>query len=356
MSHPTALAVYTYAGGFSLGVQQAGFDVLAHFEDKYGVKTAALNFPKIDIRSPRSSWNPKDYAGKIDFVFANPPCAVFSRSSMRPGRGLNTHQEDPRTACYEHIYDVVKIVRPRVFAIESVSEALTRGAAVIRHLADRAERFGYNITLLTVNAARHGVPQNRKRFFFIGHTFQRVDFINPGLTDVTVRQALVEVLPQTFPTLTPYALDIRKMVRVMPKTGGKVRNYFERLRKHGDKRALQFKLPGFFPRSIDPDSVGPVVIGVSEWFHPNGNVFSLEEFKALCGFPHSFVFPESHGHTQRIQLLARGLAPPVAKYVSAQILKGLKKKDVKAALRAVDMTSGEPREYDWEPLEVDPLG
>ena len=67
---PTALGVDIFAGLFTCGVKQAGFEVLGHLEHgNYGVKSALANYPKLDIRVGYDNWEPERFKGKVDFIY-----------------------------------------------------------------------------------------------------------------------------------------------------------------------------------------------------------------------------------------------------------------------------------------------
>src|SRR5260370_23897113 len=82
MSARTALGVYIFGGGFTVGVKRAGFRVLGHLEDgPFGVSTAKRNHPELSghIHTDPASW-PLDQFGMVDFVYGNPPCAPWSQA------------------------------------------------------------------------------------------------------------------------------------------------------------------------------------------------------------------------------------------------------------------------------------
>jgi len=72
----SAVGAYIFAGGFTLGVKRAGFDVQCHLEESdYGVATARKNFPGLPIHYPPDRW-PLDEISQspVDWVYGNPPC------------------------------------------------------------------------------------------------------------------------------------------------------------------------------------------------------------------------------------------------------------------------------------------
>ncbi len=88
---PTAVGIHIYAGGFTVGVKQAGFDVLCHLEiGKYGVASVKANWPALPVHIGEENWPLKDLAKKeVDLLYSNPPCAIFSVAGTLPSR--STH-------------------------------------------------------------------------------------------------------------------------------------------------------------------------------------------------------------------------------------------------------------------------
>lgn len=141
----TALGVHIFAGGFTCGIKQAGFEVLGHLEDgTYGVESARLNWPDLSIWTAESEWPLKQLSHtrkQIDLVYCNPPCAIFSPST---GRDRNHWRSDPRENCWRQCVRVFYELRPRAFVIESVTQAWTSGRDLVTELMDSAMSVGYS--------------------------------------------------------------------------------------------------------------------------------------------------------------------------------------------------------------------
>jgi len=168
---PIAIDLFCGAGGMSLGMEKAGFDVtLAVDYDGYHVATHERNFPygKVKCASVQDlDGNAiRHLAGctsDIDLVFGGPPCQGFSNMGLR-----DTH--DPRNTLIFHFARLVDELYPKAFVMENVT-GLNMGAtravfdAFLKKVSSR-----YNVTLpvQVLNAVDFGVPQARKRLFVIG--------------------------------------------------------------------------------------------------------------------------------------------------------------------------------------------
>ena len=108
-SNIKALSLFSGMGGDSLGIKNAGIDVVAFNEfDKHAVEAHKLNFPDSVLISDPTQKKPKDrtniqlipdemfsaYKGEVDLIFAGHPCFVS-------GTKVLTHNG------YKNIEDVV---------------------------------------------------------------------------------------------------------------------------------------------------------------------------------------------------------------------------------------------------------
>lgn len=101
--------------------------------------------------------------GEADMVTGGFPCQGFSTA-----RGKR-YIDDPRNKLYKECVRVVREALPRMFLFENVPGlASMDGGKVIRQICDDLAASGYNVRWDILNAADYGVPQNRKRVFFIG--------------------------------------------------------------------------------------------------------------------------------------------------------------------------------------------
>jgi len=170
---PIGIDLFAGAGGLSLGFEQAGFDIAAAVEiDPIHCAVHEYNFPNskvicasvVDLTGDEIRRRAKLGDVEIDCVFGGAPCQGFSMIGKRV-------LEDPRNQLVFHYVRLVSELRPKYCVFENV-----KGLTVGRHkqfLAELIEalgQVGYNILLpyKVLNAAEHGVPQDRRRLFLIG--------------------------------------------------------------------------------------------------------------------------------------------------------------------------------------------
>lgn len=167
----TALDFFAGAGGISLGLEQAGFRVLAANElEPQHLLVHAKNLPGAKpLLGSIEDWTAERIfdllgigPGDLDVVAGGPPCQGFSVIGRRD-------LTDPRNNLALTFAQRVLELRPRAFVMENVP-GMRAGPfrevldAVVEYLAPY-----YDIPEVEVlNAADYGVPQNRKRLFVIG--------------------------------------------------------------------------------------------------------------------------------------------------------------------------------------------
>jgi len=213
-SLPTGLDLFCGAGGFSLGVEAAGIDVVAaaemdpaatatylHNLGSRGGCAVAYDSPERRDRFLRGLKRYKlsggwigaargveadsvgcrgfyhgDIAGltgqamlelaqvaRIDVVFGGPPCQGLSPANSK------ACIEDPRNGCLWEFMRIVTELGPRMFVVENVPQLLTAGkGGLYMALRDMALDAGYDVVANVLNAADYGVPQHRRRAFVVG--------------------------------------------------------------------------------------------------------------------------------------------------------------------------------------------
>lgn len=213
---PIGVDLFCGAGGFSLGMHEAGFDVLGAAEwDVHAAHTYLLNLaaPDCEIRTMgekatlkwethlKGSYGPKEggwigsgylakrdqlergckafwlgdvrdltgaevldaVGGDVGCVFGGPPCQGLSSANA------NACIEDPRNAMLWEFMRLVGEIRPRSFMIENVTGLLTVAkGALFEALARTANEHGYNVVAQKLDAASYGVPQYRLRAIVVG--------------------------------------------------------------------------------------------------------------------------------------------------------------------------------------------
>lgn len=164
---PTVVDLFSGAGGLSLGFRNAGFRVLAGVDnDASAMTTFANNFPEaravVADLSDRQADLSEELSGDVpDVIVGGPPCQGFSLAGFR-------NEFDPRNELLKNYLTVVRALRPKAVVIENVPSMLSlydgrAGDAIRNGLSD----LGYRLHERVLNSAEYGVPQRRRRVFFV---------------------------------------------------------------------------------------------------------------------------------------------------------------------------------------------
>lgn len=319
-----ALGAMIFAGGFTLGVREH-FHVLGHVEgNTYGVKSAKRNMPHLPIWVGTDKWKPAvDHLSEyhnIDFMYANPPCAVWSVAGSVMTGGADAWRRDPRLQCWRDCFNLAMYARPKVYVCESVTRAFTAGREFMEELASQAKEQGYAVTHLTIDAQWHGLPQRRKRYFFVAHRVG-LQFPQPNWAPPkTAAEALAEVDDPGPVSEIKDPLQRELLPKLEP--GKPLRVIWEEVKRQREGPEENWERitagvkgrPRMFLHRIHPDR--PIGTITGDYFiHPHEDRFlGMKELRWLNGIPTDYWLegdPKAHA-----SLIARGVAPPVAEYVA----------------------------------------
>lgn len=183
MKKPILVSLYTGAGGLDLGLEAAGFETRVAVEfDADSAATLRKNrdWPVFerdihDVRSGELLAAAGIKEGEADLLAGGPPCQPFSKSGYW-ARGDVARLDDPRASTLEAYLRVLRDIKPKVFLLENVAGLAYRQKDEGLQLLDRTIReinrtagTRYSFVGALLNAADYGVPQERERFFIVGH-------------------------------------------------------------------------------------------------------------------------------------------------------------------------------------------
>ncbi len=101
-------------------------------------------------------------AKEIDVIVGGPPCQGFSTVGKRD-------EKDPRNRLWWHFYSLVAELRPAYILLENVEGILLMQKGAVRDsIISSFGELGYHMASSLLRAADYGVPQLRKRAFFMG--------------------------------------------------------------------------------------------------------------------------------------------------------------------------------------------
>jgi DNA (cytosine-5)-methyltransferase 1 len=149
-------------GGLSLGFQNAGFDIVAAYDNwKPAIDVYRMNFEhpiyEQDLADERTQAEIKELSP--DIIIGGPPCQDFSSAGHRNvnlGRAVLT-----TTYC-----DIITTIRPQYFLMENVPEITKKD--ILTEVLERFKDAGYGLSSAVLDASLCGVPQSRKRYVLVG--------------------------------------------------------------------------------------------------------------------------------------------------------------------------------------------
>lgn len=159
--------LFAGCGGLSKGFSDAGFKTTIAFEkDDWAAETFSANHDAHILTGSIENYNLLSIIpNRIDGIVGGPPCQGFSLSG-------NRDPSDPRNSLFMQFAKSVELSDPKFFVMENVPGLLSSKNAnnesvkdiVIKVFSD----LGYKVALETLDASDYGVPQKRRRIFFIG--------------------------------------------------------------------------------------------------------------------------------------------------------------------------------------------
>ena len=166
--------LFSGAGGLSQGFRDAGCNIISAVEiNKNLSQTFRNNFKKTKIfEEDISKVKSKDLLvneSKVDIVIGGPPCQGFSMSGKRI-RGNGIFLNDKRNKLFKEFVRIINDLKPKIFLMENVPGILNIFQGKTKNqILSIFESIGYDAKVKVLLAADYGVPQLRKRAFFIGN-------------------------------------------------------------------------------------------------------------------------------------------------------------------------------------------
>lgn len=167
----TVIDLFCGAGGLSEGFRQAGFHVRSgqDFDHQAG-RTFAVTHPEakfiggpIQNVTPEALLKASDVKrGEIDVIVGGPPCQGYSVYNHQ--RGVR----DPRAGLFRQYLRIVEGILPRWLVMENVTGITSiAGGKIVNEIFEGMKGLGYRVEMKVLKAEEFGVPQERRRVFFI---------------------------------------------------------------------------------------------------------------------------------------------------------------------------------------------
>ncbi|AYG96390.1 DNA cytosine methyltransferase [Brevundimonas naejangsanensis] len=358
MSQPSAAALtaiesFCGAGGMSLGLMAAGFDVRAAFDNNpVAIRTHNLNIDERGhVRDARQVTGEEltELSGlgrnRLDLFSGGPPCQGFSK--QRRGAHLLS---DPRNSLVLEYARLVEELRPRAFLFENVEVfGQKRGGDLVDEVRVRLKQ--YRIYTFFVCSSDFGLAQRRGRFLMIG--IDKTEDGGAPLLEMVSRRATVrDVIGHLPPPPADYSEHPTIPNHIKCKISQANEERFSHVPPGGGWQDIPWELRLPCHQVADVKSGGwPDVYGRLEWDgqcptltagfdsfsrgrygHPDQNrSLTLREGALLQGFPQDFRFLGTRGDV-RLQI-GNAVPPPVAQAAGEAISRVLKRESASPALR-----------------------
>lgn len=174
----TVFSTFSCGGGSSMGYRLAGYDVVAanDIDPKMKMIYEKNHSPKQYFLCDVRDLIGRDDLPEVDLLDASPPCTSFSiagRWDKDWGVKKKYKEGQAEQVLDDLFFDTIKLVekmRPKVFIGENV-ERITQGKAIeyTKEIVRRLEKIGYTVQVFVLNSADTGMPQRRRRAFFIAN-------------------------------------------------------------------------------------------------------------------------------------------------------------------------------------------
>jgi DNA (cytosine-5)-methyltransferase 1 len=164
------LDLFSGIGGFSLGLERAGFETVAFCEiDKKCHKVLNKHWPDVPIFEDVCTLTKElldDRGITVDVICGGFPCQDISLAGK--GAGI----EGERSGLWTEYARIISELRPKFVIVENVAALLSRG--LDRVLGDLAE-IGYDAEWHCIPASAVGAPHRRDRIWIVAYPNKQWD-------------------------------------------------------------------------------------------------------------------------------------------------------------------------------------
>ena len=284
--------LFAGCGGLSLGFQNAGFNIIAAFDNwDEAISIYRKNFKHPIIK--RDLGDTSDLSDlktlQPDIIIGGPPCQDYSSAGHRD-------EDLGRAKLTIDFATIVTELRPSFFLMENVpniqkSEKLTQ-------VLEMFHEAGYGISRMVMDASKCGVPQKRRRYIVVGGLSEKDGFLDEILISGQSKKSM---------TLRDY----------FGNTLG-FEYYFRVPRSYSRRGIFSIDEPSMTIRGVDR----PIPPGYHG--HPNDPVPLTPDIRILTPmerswvqtFPRDFDWSESSSKTNLNQTIGNAVPVKLAEYIA----------------------------------------
>ncbi|WP_339494081.1 DNA cytosine methyltransferase [Pseudomonas sp. RA_105y_Pfl2_P56] len=261
-----------------------------------------------------------DKIGRIDFVFAGPPCQGHS--------DLNNHtrRDDPKNQLVLRVARFAELFRPKFLVIENVPGIKHDRLGSLLDAKKALSALGYSLDETLMRAEKFGVPQARKRFFLVAVLDGESDLSSLDMSHESqsrdVAWAITDLLGTSatdiFDTSAVHSQENKRRIKFLFEHGLYDLPNSERPSCHRDKKHSYTSVYGrmHWNKPSQTITTGFGSVGQGRFVHPlKERTLTPHEAARIQFFPDFFEFG-NFGRRQ-LQLLIGNAVPSKLAYVLA---------------------------------------
>lgn len=212
--HLRTVDLFAGCGGMSLGFKNAGFDLIAAFDNwKPAIEVYRQNFDNPIYERDLSDPAVADEIAALhpDVIIGGPPCQDFSQAGKRSENG-------GRATLSIRYGELIAHCLPEFVVMENVPRI--RNSNAMKVLRGTLRSHNYGLTERVIDASYCGVPQTRKRFILVGCLDAEDDFVGEYLDErlankpMSIRDYLGDSLGTDYYFRIPRSYDRRAIFSV----------------------------------------------------------------------------------------------------------------------------------------------
>ena len=325
-----AIDCQSFAGGFALGVVQAGFELIGKREQPGGFGVPAmegnrhlLGYDWQTEACEPDQWTPM----KADLVFGNPPCSGFSNMSITFG----TEWRDNVNQC---MFDLVRYAAkcdPEIVIFESVQNAYRNGRDLMRILRGELEQLTgrkYDLFHVLHNVKHLGGAQDRPRYFFVASRIRfGVNLMNLD-RQISVMDRIGDLAQIELGSIegheildSPRPIMLGNLARFGTwnegETAGEAHERNPEIEIYSTDKAVR---GGFTGRRLKADTPSRVIDGGSleRLIHPTEpRAFTFREIARLMGFPDDWKTDQYRMPKSRSKWFGKGICVEAGHWIAS---------------------------------------